>query len=215
MNKTFYGDTLTVLPWLIDRRVKVKMCVTSPPYWGLRDYGCEGQLGLESTPQEYIAKMVQVFRYVRKILTDDGTLWLNIGDSYCGSGVNDGTKNAGLSNARNRGEPISRPKGLSNLKPKDLVGIPWMLAFALREDGWWLRSDIIWHKPSCMPESVTDRPTRCHEYVFLLAKSQKYFYDAEAIKEPSAYPDDDRKARSFDHHKHTDKANYMAFGIDA
>src|SRR3990172_8843301 len=129
-NTTHYGDNRVVLPQLIEQGVKVNMCVTSPPYWGLRDYGCEGQLGLESTPAEYIEKMVQVFRSVREILTDDGTLWLNIGDSYSGSGVNDGTKSPGISRAAERSSPVSRPGGKRwncPLKPKDLVGIPWML----------------------------------------------------------------------------------------
>jgi DNA modification methylase len=137
----------------------VRCCVTSPPYWGLRDYGNDGQIGLEQTPEAYVAEMVGVFREVRRVLTDDGTLWLNLGDSYAnGSGL---------------------------LKSKNLVGIPWRVAFALQADGWWLRQDIIWHKPNPMPESVTDRCTKSHEYVFLMTKSGRYFYDADAIKEDS------------------------------
>jgi DNA modification methylase len=156
-------------------------CVTSPPYYGLRDYGHAGQIGLESSPDEYVARMVDVFREVRRVLRDDGTLWLNIGDSYAGhnaEGFRPGneSKNGGASNKNGAGR-------IPGHKPKDLLGIPWQLAFALRADGWFLRSDIIWHKPNPMPESVTDRPTSAHEHVFLLTKSARYFYDAEAIKE--------------------------------
>ena len=145
----------------------VNTCVTSPPYWGLRDYGEDGQLGLEPTPEEYVASMVEVFREVKRVLREDGTLWLNLGDSYAKSESNIGAK-------------IKIQHGL---KPKDLVGIPWRVAFALQADGWYLRSDIIWHKPNPMPESVTDRPTKAHEYIFLLSKSQRYYYDHEAVKE--------------------------------
>ena len=141
----------------------VQTCVTSPPYFGLRDYGHEGQIGLEDTPEEYVDRLVEVFREVRRVLREDGTLWLNIGDSYAGGSGNYG----------------------SGVKAKDLMGFPWQIAFALRADGWYLRSDIIWHKPNPMPESVTDRPTRAHEHIFLLTKSPRYYYDAEAIKEPA------------------------------
>lgn len=168
--------------------VKAQMCVTSPPYFGLRDYGHDGQLGLEQTPEQYVAAMVEVFRCVRDVLADDGTLWLNIGDSYAGGGgwnYSKGTRNnsgQNITNVRNRGEWLDN----AGLKPKDLIGIPWLLAFALRADGWFLRQDIIWHKPSPMPESVRDRCTKAHEYVFLLSKSERYFFDADAIKEPVA-----------------------------
>ena len=157
----------------------VHCVVTSPPYWGLRDYGIDDQLGLEPTPELYVSHMVEVFREVKRVLRDDGTCWLNIGDSYnanTGSGFN-GQKRYDDAN-RNTKMPI--PPGL---KHKDLVGIPWLVAFALRADGWWLRSDIIWHKPNPMPESVTDRPTKAHEYMFLLTKSANYFYDADAVRE--------------------------------
>jgi len=159
-----------------------RTCVTSPPYWGLRDYGVAGQLGLEPTPDEFIASMVAVFREVRRVLTDDGTCWVNLGDTYLaqqGAGFN-GQKR--LDHA-NRNVKVKRPAGV---KPKDLVGIPWMVAFALRADGWYLRADIIWSKPNPMPESVTDRPTKAHEYVFLLSKSHSYYYDAAAIRTPYA-----------------------------
>ncbi len=161
----------------------IHCCVTSPPYYGLRDYGVDGQIGLEETPEAYIARLVEVFREVRRVLKDDGTLWVNIGDSYAGNA------NSGGSNA-NEGGPAVRIAGLKpkrgeGVKQKDLLGIPWMLAFALRADGWYLRSEIIWHKPNPMPESVKDRPTKAHEQIFLLSKSPKYFYDADAVREPA------------------------------
>lgn len=162
-------------------------CVTSPPYWGLRDYGVSGQIGLESSPEEYVVSLVSVFREVRRVLRDDGTLWLNLGDSYAGSGKGawdnkeGGQKEVYIPDSDS--PQASIPKVPSGLKPKDLVGIPWRVAFALQADGWWLRSDIIWAKPNPMPESVTDRPTKAHEYLFLLAKSEIYYYDAEVVKE--------------------------------
>jgi len=163
----------------------VQCVVTSPPYWGLRNYGVEGQLGLEPTPDLYVEHMVKVFREVRRVLRKDGTVWLNLGDSHAGGGNNNGNTKAISekqgSNRGNRYEPKPVPVGL---KPKDLVGIPWRVAFALQADGWWLRSDIVWSKPNPMPESVQDRPTRSHEYVFLLSKSAKYYYDSAAIREP-------------------------------
>jgi DNA modification methylase len=247
------GDVLDVLRQIPDG--VVQCVVTSPPYWGLRDYGtaeweggnpncdhrqeairirrnlaeaanaCDGgnrkaenrsdkdvlglpyrnvcakcgarridqQIGLEDTPEEYVARLVEVFREVRRVLRDDGVLWVNLGDSYAGSmkGIGaDGTAYAGPKQATNQGSVgifHDRPPtaGAIGLKPKDLVGIPWRVAFALQADGWWLRSDVIWHKPNCMPESVTDRPTKAHEYVFLLTKSARYFYDNEAIKTPA------------------------------
>lgn len=164
----------------------VRCCVTSPPYWGLRDYGHAGQLGLERTPEEYVARMVEVFREVRRVLADDGTLWLNLGDSYAGSGMTGGTNSKEGSDSRaGRMFHGNRRDTVPGMKQKDLTGIPWMVAFALRSDGWWLRSDIIWAKPNPMPESVTDRPTKAHEYLFLLAKSERYYYDAAAIAEPA------------------------------
>jgi DNA modification methylase len=179
LNKIFFGDCVQSLKALPEKFVNT--CVTSPPYFGLRDYGHEGQIGLESTPAEYISKMVEVFREVRRVLRDDGTLWLNIGDSYSDSGI----VNTGKREGKGKAETRIRPKQCG-LKPKDLIGIPWMLAFALRTDGWWLRQDIIWHKPNPMPESVTDRCTKAHEYLFLLSKSERYYFDHELIKEPVA-----------------------------
>ena len=165
--------------------LKAKMCVTSPPYFGLRDYGHEGQIGLEQTPEQYIAAIVEVFRCVRDMLADDGTLWLNIGDSYANDGKWGGSSGGKHAKALHGNTSIGRTKVTTGLKPKDLIGIPWMLAFALRADGWYLRQDIIWHKPNPMPESVRDRCTKAHEYVFLLSKSERYFFDSEAMKEPA------------------------------
>ena len=169
----------------------VHTIVTSPPYYGLRDYQVSGQLGLEPTPDEYIANLVAVFRECKRILRDDGTLWVNIGDSFAGSGCGTNDYRTEASRSINKSDvmftkkpPQQRITGSNGLKPKDLIGIPWMLAFALRADGWYLRSDIIWAKRNCMPESVKDRPTKSHEYIFLLSKSAKYYYDNEAIKEP-------------------------------
>ncbi len=187
VNKIIQGDALTVLRDMPDESVNI--CVTSPPYWGLRDYGVSGQLGLEKTPEEYTAKMVETFREVRRVLRKDGTLWLNLGDSYAsqpGQRVQNGKRDdvAGWKQETNVGSCTIGSRDVSGLKPKDLIGIPWRVAFALQADGWWLRSDIIWHKPNPMPESVTDRPTKSHEYIFMLSKSARYYYDAEAIKEP-------------------------------
>ena len=169
-----------------------QMCVTSPPYYGLRDYGHDGQIGLEETPDAYIAKMVEVFREARRVLVDDGTLWLNIGDSYARTGgidrkVSDTAKVGSTRNTLEQMSDRTSNAAALGLKPKDLIGIPWMLAFALRADGWYLRQDIIWHKPNPMPESVRDRCTKAHEYVFLLSKSERYFYDAEAVKEDAKW----------------------------
>lgn len=198
MNKIEFGDCRETMRRWAQEGIKVQTCVTSPPYYGLRDYGHEGQLGLEETPEEYIANMVEVFRCVKDILADDGTLWLNIGDSYCNS------------NGFARASPEYQREGRNNmpandrkldklhatgLKTKDLIGIPWMLAFALRADGWYLRQDIIWHKPNPMPESVQDRCTKAHEYIFLLSKSPKYYYDIDSIKEEATSTDESNRNR--------------------
>ena len=175
------GDVREKLKELPEKSIQT--CVTSPPYWGLRDYGQDGQLGLEPTPEEYVANMVDVFREVKRVLRDDGTLWLNLGDSYNGANMNQTGQHGYNDGRKNRSERYS-VGGVQGLKPKDLVGIPWSVAFALRADGWYLRQDIIWHKPNPMPESVTDRCTKAHEYIFLLSKSSKYYYDAEPIREP-------------------------------
>lgn len=175
----YQGDALETLKQMEDE--SINCCVTSPPYWGLRDYGVEGQIGLEKTLEEYVSKMVEVFREVKRVLHKDGTLWLNLGDSYSGSCQTGGVNSI---SGNGKSQPHVKHKRNTNLKPKDLAGIPWMVAFALRADGWYLRQDIIWHKPNPMPESVTDRPTKAHEYIFLLSKSPKYYYDADSIREP-------------------------------
>lgn len=184
----YLGDCLETLKQM--QNDKIDCCITSPPYWGLRDYNVDGQLGLEKTPEEYVAKMVEVFHEVKRVLKKEGTCFLNLGDSYYGShsmGTCD-NKAMGLQKhigMENYGQAAKRSwEKRYDLKPKDLVGIPWRVAFALQQDGWYLRQDIIWHKPNPMPESVTDRCTKAHEYIFLLAKSQKYYFDAETIKEP-------------------------------
>jgi DNA modification methylase len=177
------GDCIAGLRTLPD--ASVHCCVTSPPYWGLRDYGHAGQIGLEATPEAYVARMVEVFREVRRVLREDGTLWLNLGDSYGGpAGNNQGGMTAiGGGQKTKNGAIVSGRRCAIGTRAKDLVGIPWRVAFALQADGWWLRQDIIWHKPNPMPESVRDRCTKAHEYVFLLTKSERYYYDAEAVKE--------------------------------
>jgi DNA modification methylase len=181
LNKIYEGDCLTFLKQMPDNFIDC--CVTSPPYYGLRDYGVDGQIGLDETPEQYVQKLVEVFREVRRVLKPEGTLWLNLGDSYASS-----TKGSGGPSSKqdsNAGSRYNPRKFNHGVKEKDLMGIPWMAAFALRVDGWYLRQDIIWHKRNPMPESVTDRCTKSHEYIFLLAKSQKYYYDYEAIQEPS------------------------------
>ena len=203
------GDNAQRLATLPDGCVHT--CITSPPYWGLRDYGVDGQIGLEETPEEHIARLVEVFRQVRRVLRDDGTLWVNYGDAYAGSrkGGYVGTKStlssvegqdqsrlaaARMTQSRRRDDAeIPRSDlAVAGLKCKDLLGLPWMLAFALRADGWYLRQDIIWHKPNPMPESVTDRCTKSHEYVFLLSKNARYYYDAAAIAEDAISAGEDR-----------------------
>lgn len=191
------GDCLTVLKTLPDN--SVDCCITSPPYYGLRDYGVDGQIGLEETPEEYVNRLVAVFHEVKRVLKKDGTLWLNIGDSYAAQrggthppaetlagGVHGYTEDGeSVNRGRESGYNPTRNASAIGLKHKDMIGIPWMLAFALRADGWYLRQDIIWAKPNPMPESVKDRCTKSHEYLFLLSKSQKYYFDSEAIQEES------------------------------
>lgn len=175
--KIIQGDSREVLKSFPDNFFQC--CITSPPYWGLRDYGIQGQIGAESELQCYINDLVKIFSEVRRTLKPDGTLWLNIGDAYTS-----GNRKWRDDDKKNPGRGMSyRPPTPEGLKPKDLIGIPWKVAFALQEEGWFLRSDIIWNKPNCQPESVKDRPTRSHEYIFLLTKSEKYYYDFEAIKE--------------------------------
>lgn len=218
MNKIEFGDCRDTLRRWAAEGVKAQMCVTSPPYFGLRDYGVDGQIGLEQTPDAYCAAMVEVFRCVRDVLTDDGTLWLNIGDSYNSlggvhagrddnqTGVGAGQRAWREGSARADGQVRSDGMSRRNrngthapgLKAKDLIGIPWMLAFALRADGWYLRQDIIWHKPNPMPESVRDRCTKAHEYIFLLSKSERYYFDSDAMQEPAS----GRNPGNVNPHKH-------------
>ena len=188
MNKVYFGDCRETMRDLKAQGLRVQCCVTSPPYFGLRDYGHPGQIGLEKTPAEYVQALVEVFDGVRDLLADDGVLWLNMGDSYAGY---HGNKNSELPTSSTNGwtngynenkRSAGRPQDVG-LKPKDLIGIPWRVAFALQADGWYLRQDIIWHKPNPMPESVTDRCTKAHEYLFLLTKSERYYFDAVAIQE--------------------------------
>ena len=187
MNKIEFGDCRETMRRWKEQGIKAQTCVTSPPYYGLRDYGHKGQIGLEETPEDYIKAMVEVFRCVWDVLEDDGTLWLNIGDSYYNYQPGKGqalVKQTVANNNQDLPQTCARRGNkLDGLKEKDLIGIPWMMAFALRADGWYLRQDIIWHKPNPMPESVRDRCTKAHEYIFLMSKSQKYYYDADAIKE--------------------------------
>lgn len=189
LNKIYQGDAFQVLQTLPDNIINC--CVTSPPYYGLRDYEVEGQIGQESTPEEYIDNLVEIFREIKRVLKDDGTIWVNIADSYAGSNKGTGTKVLSLKQNGNRGANYAQHRNSKNIiskvkgcKAKDLIGIPWLLAFALRNDGWYLRQDIIWSKPNTMPESVKDRLTKSHEYIFLLSKSKKYYFDNKIIREP-------------------------------
>ena len=173
------GNSLSVLAEIPDNTFQT--CITSPPYWSLRDYGIEGQIGLEQSLDDYIASLVAVFEQVRRTLREDGTLWLNIGDSYTSGG-----RTWRAPDKKNPGRAMDiRPPTPDGLKSKDLIGVPWRIAFALQQSGWYLRADIIWNKPNCQPESVKDRPTRSHEMLFLFSKSEKYFYDHEAVRGPN------------------------------
>lgn len=191
MNRVIFGDCRDTMRELKAQGVRVQCCVTSPPYYGLRDYGHPGQIGLEKTPAEYVAALVEVFEGVRDLLADDGVLWLNLGDSYATQGGRGEARMEELGRPSEGAKTEGRWRGATSgtkmpqgMKPKDLMGIPWRVAFALQEAGWYLRQDIIWHKPNPMPESVTDRCTKSHEYLFLLAKSERYFFDHVAIQEP-------------------------------
>lgn len=198
------ADAAEALKWIASN--SVDCCVTSPPYYGLRDYGVSGQIGQEETPEEYIEKLVILFREIRRVLKPDGTLWVNIGDSYSGSGKGrnkNGLHVASKSELANRKGTYTGTirRTQTNCKNKDLIGIPWLLAFALREDGWYLRQDIIWQKSNCLPESVKDRCTKSHEYIFLLSKSKRYYFDAESISEPIAESSAKRYAQNIDGQK--------------
>lgn len=206
MSQILCGDALEVLKTLPDE--SVDMCVTSPPYYGLRDYEEEKQVGIEQSPDEYIKRLTDIFGEVYRVLKKDGTLWVNIGDSYAGSGkgpmtlaIESGTKNKSL--YQDGSKIYDVPKVWNKIKPKDMIGIPWLLAFSLRDYGWYLRSDIIWRKTNCLPESVKDRPVKCYEHIFLLSKSKNYYYDYEAIQEPIKEVSRERYKR-----KRSDKCKY-------
>ena len=196
-NKVEFGDCRETMRRWKEQGVKAQTCVTSPPYYGLRDYGHDGQIGLEETPEAYITAMVEVFRCVWDVLEDDGTLWLNLGDSYANDTKWGGSSGGKHVTALHGDTSIGRGKKETGLKAKDLIGIPWRVAFALQADGWYLRQDIIWHKPNPMPESVQDRCTKAHEYIFLLSKSQKYYFDNEAIAEDANPKYESRYAAPF------------------
>lgn len=213
-----HGDCLHMLRVIPSQ--SVNCCVTSPPYFGLRDYGVDGQIGLEETPEAFVQKLVEVFREVKRVLRDDGTLWLNLGDSYAGSGKGrnaDGSHQEGGKQGTNKGTVAGAlVKTIApDCKPKDLIGIPWRVAFALQADGWYLRQDIIWHKPNPMPESVKDRCTKAHEYIFLLSKSPKYYFDNNAIMEPAIYGEQHAaKATSWGtNRKHPNKSNVAEYAF--
>ena len=200
LNACYIGDCIDGMREFVAAGISVQTCITSPPYWGLRDYGHPDAYGLEASPTEYINRMVEVFRAVGDVLADDGTLWLNMGDSYVAApNTGTGWESSTLTKPNGRPRKIQIAQQASmrggrifpNMKRKDLVGMPWQLAFALREDGWYLRQDIIWHKPNPMPESVRDRCTKAHEYIFLLSKSARYFYDFEALQEQATSDRDD------------------------
>jgi len=199
MNKIEFGDCRVIMKRWKEEGVKVQTCVTSPPYYGLRDYGHDGQIGLEQTVGQYVANIVDVFRDVWNILEDDGTVWLNLGDSYYnyrpGKGQALNKQTVSNTNQDLPSECARRGNKQEGLKEKDLIGIPWRVAFALQEFGWYLRQDIIWHKPNPMPESVRDRCTKAHEYIFLLTKNPQYYFDNEAIKYPATSTDNTNRDR--------------------
>lgn len=195
MNKVYWGDCRESIRKMKEEGIVVQTCITSPPYYGLRDYGHDGQIGNEQTPQEFIDNLVEVFACVWDILADDGTLWVNLGDTYSAGGRGAGSSIQEANKGSTTGSVLGAWK-VEGYRPKNLLGMPWRLAFALQDFGWNLRQDIIWHKPNPMPESVTDRCTKAHEYFFLLSKSQKYYFDHKAIQEPANYPNDDRGSRN-------------------
>lgn len=212
----FIGDCVDSMKRMESNSIQT--CITSPPYFGLRDYEVNGQIGLELTPTEYVTRLVEVFREVKRILRDDGTLWLNLGDSYAGSHKGGNPADSPhRKQATNSGSLGGRPIGtFDGIKAKDLIGIPWRVAFALQEDGWYLRQDIIWHKPNPMPESVRDRCTKAHEYIFLLSKNKKYYFDVDSIKEDSKYPTKSGREQSgkyLDLAGRTDNMNHLSGGF--
>lgn len=197
MNQIAVGNCLDILNEWASAGVKAQTCITSPPYYGLRDYGAVGQIGLEGSPDDYIDALVKVFRAVRDCLAADGTLWVNIGDSYASNPASGGVQSSKMTGGEHKRTPSNVPyKRPEGCKPKDMVGIPWLLALALRSDGWYLRQDIIWHKPNAMPESVRDRCTKAHEYIFLLSKSEKYLFNHHSVQENTTDGASKRNRRS-------------------
>lgn len=217
INRIYCMDNRIGLKTLPDE--SIDCCITSPPYYGLRDYGVDNQIGLEKSPDEYVDQLVNVFREVKRALKPEGTLWLNLGDSYAGSRKGSATHPESAENYKQGsnkgliGKPAVTKVGWGECKPKDLIGIPWTVAFALRADGWYLRQDIIWHKPNPMPESVTDRCTKSHEYIFLLSKEPKYYFDAEAIAEPVTQSTIDRLAQDIDSQAGSDRVPGKTNGV--
>ena len=211
------GDVREVLKTLDDE--SVQCVVTSPPYWGLRDYGVDDQLGLEATPEEFVKNLVKVFKEVKRILRKDGTVWLNLGDSYASGKSRYSSRPQTIAKGKSHDEPMSGKKPdvyyHPVLKDKDLVGIPWRVALALQADGWYLRSDIIWNKPNTLPESVKDRPSKSHEHIFLLTRSKKYYYDSESIKEPAKYPDGPNSSKKIKAVENVYSANLQKVGANA
>ena len=202
-HRVLIGDCIESMRTLPDK--SVQMCVTSPPYYGLRDYGVDGQIGLEETPAEFIARLVEVFREVRRVLRDDGTIWVNMGDSYASDSKWGGSTGGKHVKALHGDGSIGRTRTRTGLPDKNLMGMPWRLAFALQDDGWYLRQDIIWNKPNPMPESTRDRCTKSHEYLFLLSKSPRYYYDQDAIKEPVALSSITRMAQDLEQQRGSDR----------
>jgi len=200
MNKVYFGDCRDSMRQMAKDGIKVQTCITSPPYYGLRDYGVDGQIGNEQTPKEFIDNLVEVFSCVWDVLEDDGTLWVNLGDSYYNYRPGKGQRVVANSIASQKASEFEhsakRGNKLDGYKEKDLMGMPWRLAFALQDFGWTLRQDIIWHKPNPMPESVKDRCTKSHEYIFLLSKKPHYFFDSTSISEPAIYAGDDKGSRN-------------------
>lgn len=202
--KILNGDCIEMMRTLPEK--SINCCVTSPPYYGLRDYGHGGQIGLEETPDAFVQKLVEVFCEVKRVLKDDGTLWLNLGDSYVGTGAKGEHKDPKHPEGRNAQSDTPKNNKVAGLKSKDLIGIPWRVAFALQSDGWYLRQDIIWHKPNPMPESVQDRCTKAHEYIFLLSKCSKYYYDSASIEEDAKW---ERWGNQSENKKHSGTASHL------
>lgn len=185
-HEVLVGDAAELLHQVPDR--SIQCCVTSPPYWGLRNYGTDGEVGQEPTVGEYVQQLVEIFSEVRRCLADDGTLWLNLGDTYTSGGRSTFRSSRSENKGHRHQDDLARPQTPSGLKSKELIGVPWRVALALQADGWYLRSDVIWHKPNQMPDAAKDRPTKAHEYVFMLTKRERYYFDRDAVKERATCP---------------------------